>query len=143
MAQTPESRAIALLEAEAAIHRRYQEDVAASERLHAARMERHAHDRDADLANLSTVALELLKHALKLDEREPEPEKPRRTRAPKSLTLLGAEAVSEILALSAPTFAERLRDLHPNALKQLRISAEARQLVAHLATLDREIGGRS
>lgn len=141
MAQTPESRAIALVEAEASIHARYAEDVAASERLHAARLAQHAHDRDAELARLSTVALELLRHTLKLDEREPEP--PKRKRGPRDTSMIPAERVEELLATPVPAFADAIRELSLNPLRQILIAADARELVAHVATLKREIGGRS
>ena len=148
MAQTPESRAIALLEAEATIHRRYQEDVEASEQLHAARTVRAAQDRDAGLAHLATVALELLSHALKLDERAPEPVKaPRKPRGPRTpkpdATLMSAENVEKVLSLTVPDLAAEAKGIHPNALRQLLTAAKARGLVAHVATLEREIGGRS
>lgn len=149
MAQTPESRAIALLEAEAAIHRRYQEEVEASEQAHAARTVRAAQDRDAGLAHLATVALELLSHALKLDERAPEPVKaPRKPRGPKTSPLkvappLPAERVAELLEMRVPDFAEAIHGFTLDALKQVRASASSRKLVAYVVTIDGEIGGRS
>lgn len=149
MAQTPESRAIALLEAEAKIHQRYREEVEASEKVHSARMALHAQDRDAGLAHLATVALELLSHALKLDERAPEPVKaPRKPRGPKTSPLkvappLPAERVAELLELAVPAFADNIKFGTPAELQQLLTAAKARGLVAHVATLEREIGGRS
>ena len=75
-----------------------------------------------------------------LDERPPEPVKaPRKKR---DTTLLPAERVTDLLCMSVPTLAEALKDMHLNALKQLRIAAEARLLPAYVATLDREIGAR-
>jgi hypothetical protein len=79
-----------------------------------------------------------------LDEREPEPVRaPRKPRAPKpDTTLLPIERVTEFLALPVSAFAEAIHDLTLNALRQLRIGAANRKLVAHVATIDGEIGAR-
>ena len=136
MAQTPAQRAADIVLRHDAALTRYAEDVRATEELYRRRLETHAHDRDADLADCAADYRRLAEETHQLDERPPEPVKPPRT------ALISRGEVNRLLGLSPPDLAGLAKLLTTSELKHLLISAKARRLGDHAATLDREIGGR-
>jgi hypothetical protein len=72
-----------------------------------------------------------------LDERPPEPPKAPRT------ALLPRGEVNRLLGLLPPDLASVAKLIATPELKHLLISAKARRLGDHVATIDGEIGGRS
>ena len=134
MPPTPEARTLQLLRERDADRAIRDAAVSAAHAAYAARW-----------TPVADASLDLAAELAKLDERPPEPEKPKRTRkrGPTDTTALAAERVTELLAMPVPAFADAIRDLSLNPLRQVLIAADARELAAHVATLKREIGGRS
>jgi len=140
MAQpTPEQQAAALLKMRESALARFEEDVNASKQLHADRIARAERDRDAELAHIGSLALDILQREHKLDERAPEaqaaPEKPKR------LTLLSRGDVNRLLDMLPPDLAHAVKQHTTPELAQLLISAKARRLADHVALIEQEIGG--